>query len=300
MLTGAKQTMSAWTKVIESYEDVPPIYKDFFKTRVTNNQQFPFTLLAPSLVKPKGKTTEKLVYDTDDAIHILEQNGSQVATKSYPYRTICTLEVGSILLSSWLTISGINSTGAVSVSKIDFNTSGARHYETFMNKLRPASVDLGEPELNAEKDKFNYLSALNFKLMNYGRSSLIHGDAVLQIILQPEIKEPIWAILGSLFQRMITPAHLAILTNHELILIEDIGRGRKSYEPRYGGIWQYIPLRSIRSAAWSETANDWLTLLIAVSPDITIEKIFAASNKPELERLCNELQKMIGESHVLV
>jgi hypothetical protein len=54
----------------------------------------------PSLVKPKGKTTEKLVYDEDDAINILERNGNQVIIKSYPYQTVCMLETGSILLSS--------------------------------------------------------------------------------------------------------------------------------------------------------------------------------------------------------
>jgi hypothetical protein len=99
-------------------------------------------------------------------------------------------------------------------------------------------------------------------------------------------------MLGSLFQRIITPAHLVILTNHELILIEDIGRGRQAHEPRYGGVWQYIPLRSIRSATWSDTGNDLLTLSITVSYSKTIEKIFAVSNKPEVEPLCAQLQVM--------
>jgi hypothetical protein len=38
VLNGAKQTMSAWIKVIESYEEVPHVYKSFFETRVTDNQ----------------------------------------------------------------------------------------------------------------------------------------------------------------------------------------------------------------------------------------------------------------------
>ena len=291
VLTGAKQTMASWSKVIESYEAIPAIYKFFFETQIADNQRFPYALLTPSLVKLNGKTTEKLIYDTNDAIHILERNGGQVVAKSYPYHTVCTVEVGSILLSSWLTISGITSTGEASVSTIDFNTASARHFATFLNKLRPATQGTDEIKLKVEKDKFDYLSTLNFKLMNYGRSSMVYGETVIQILLQSEIRESFLAMLGSIFQQTISSAHLTILTNHELILIQDVGHGRKVHEPRYGGIWQYIPLHSIKSVTWSETENGWLTLLIAVSPDKTIERLFAVSSKPELEQLCAHFRR---------
>lgn len=277
--------MAAWTKVIDSLGDVPPTYKGFFEGR-----KFPFALLAPSLVKPKGKTTEKLICDMDDAIHILEQKGGQVLAKSYPYRDIGMVEVGSILLGSWLTISGVSSTGEPDTSTIDFNTSSFRHYETFLKKLRPSPEEIGEGQSKkAEQDKFDYLSALNFKLMNYGRNSLIGGETVQQIILQAEVKKPVWAALGNLFQRLVTPPHLTVLTSHELILIEDIGRGRKAHESQYGGIWQYIPLRRIQSATWSETGDDCLTLSLNVASHRAIRKIYSLSSKPELERLCARL-----------
>lgn len=290
-MTGARQTMAAWTKVVDSLEDVHPAYKSFFEGR-----KFPFTLLAPSLAKPKGKTTEKLICDMDDAIHILERKGGQVVAKSYPYRDICTVEVGSILLSSWLTVSGITSTGETSASTIDFNTSSFRHYEIFLKKLRPSPNENGEGQSKAEQDKFDYLSALNFKLMNYGRSSLIGGETVRQVILQSEIKKPVWAALGDLFQRLVTPPHLTVLTSHELILIEDIGRGRKAHESQYGGIWQYIPLQRIQSATWSETGDDCLTLSLTVAPHQTIEKIFSAGAQAELRQCCVQLQEIIGRN----
>ena len=286
VLTGAKQTMASWSKVIESYEDVPNLYKSFFETQIADNRQFPHTVLAPTIVKPKGKTTEKLIYDTVNAIHILERSGSQVVTKSYPYQSVCSVEMGNILLYSWLTISGITNTGEASTSTIDFNTSSTRHFATFMDKLRPSPQGANEMQLKVEKEKFDYLLPLNYKFMNFGRSSLIGGETVVQILLQPEIREPVWALLGDMFRRMISPAHLTILTDHELILIQDIEYGDKVLESNYGGIWQYIPLRSIRSVAWSEAENDRLTLSIAVFPDLRIKKIFAVSSRAELEKLC--------------
>jgi len=300
VLTGAKQTMASWSKVIESYETLPVIYKVFFDAMIVNGQQFPYTVLTPSFAKSRGKTNEKLVCDFNNAIHIFEKNGSQVIVKSYPYETIYTLEVGSILLSSWLTVSGITSTGAASVSTIDFNTSSLRYFTTFLTKLRPAPQGSDENKLKAEKDKFNYLSTLNFKFMNFGRSSLTYGGTILQILLQPEIKEPIWAMLGNMFQQTISSAHLTILTNQELILIQDMGSDKEARELHYGGIWEYIPLRSLKSVTWSETKNGWLTLSIAVFPNKTIEKLFAVSSKPELEQLCAQLQEMIGKSRALV
>ena len=145
--------------------------------------------------------------------------------------------------------------------------------------------------LRVEKEKLDYLSTLNFKLMNFGRSSLVRGETILQIILQPEIRKPIFAMLGNIFQKTISPAHLVILTDHELILIQDVAHGRNSRQPQYGGIWHYIPLRSIRSLTCSETENDWLTLSITVSSDKVIEKLFSVSSQLELEQLCAHFGK---------
>ena len=292
VLTGAKQTMASWSKVIESYETVPTIYKNIFKTQFPNNQQFPYTLLTPSLVKPGYKTNEKLVCDANDAIHILERNRNQVTVKNYPYQKVYMVEAGSILLCSWLTISGILSTGMADISTIDFNTANTRHFETFFNKLRPTPQSIVGTKSKAEKDKFDYLSTLNFKLMNFGRSSLVCGETVIQILLQHEIRQPIWAMLGSIFLQTIAPAHLTILTSHELILIQDIAHGRKVQEPQYGGIWQYIPLHSIKAATWSETGNGWLTFSVKLTSNKMIEKLFAVSSKPELDQLCAKLQQM--------
>lgn len=286
-LTGAKQTKSAWTKVIESYEDIPSNYRGFFEKRLTDNQTIPYTLLAPPLVKPAGKTTEKLICDVDNAIHILERNGGQVTTKSYPYRTVSMLEMGNVLLSSWVTISGITNTGAADVSTIDFNDSSTRHYKTFIKKLRPLPRETGANQFKVEKSKFDYLLALNFKLMSYARACLIDGETVQQIILQPVIRMPRWQMLGDRFLKMVTPPHLTVLTSHELIFIKDMGHGNKAGQPKYGGIWQYIPLRSIKSIAWAKSMDEsWLTLSITVSPDKIVTKIFAISSKPELEQLC--------------
>ena len=294
LLTGAAQTMSAWSKVIESYDAVPEVYKGFLKPFAGEEQAFPYTIFSPAPDRFPHKTTEKLTCDFNDAIHILERTGSQVVAKSYPYQTIRVLEMGNILLYSWITISGVNSEGLASSSTIEYNAASERHFAVFLNKIRPVPLGADEAGLKVEKDKFDYLSAPNFKFMNYGRSSLVSGEHVIQIVLQPEIREPAWRLLGKTFYRTVSPAHLSILTDKELILIREDERAKEVKGVRYGGIWQYIPLRCIHSVSLTEPSNDLLTLVISLSPDEIRQQIFEVSRRPELDEFRDRIQKLTG------
>jgi hypothetical protein len=228
------------------------------------------------------------------AIQILERTGNQVKLKSYPYQNIRMVEVGNILLSSWIIIRGVTSEGVASSTTIEYNAASERYLAVFLNKMRPVPLGTDDASFMAEKTKFDYLSELNFKFMNYGRNSLVRGEKVIQTILQPEIREPAWRLLGWTFYRIVSPAHLTILTDQELILIRDDERGKEIRGVRYGGVWQYIPLRSIISVSLARPSNDLLALVITLSPDETLQKIFAVSSKPELEQLRDKIEKLVG------
>ncbi len=299
VLTGARQTMAAWSKVIESHEDIPVVYRSYFDKYVGNEQSFPHVILTPPLDKFPRTTTEKLICDTDDVIYIFERHGNQITASSYSYRDICEVELGIILLDSWLTLSGKTSQGEAGFSTIEFNTASMRHFATILNKLRSAPQVMDKAQFTAEKDKFDHLSAVNFKFMNYGRESLIPGETVLQILLQPEIRQPLWTLFGKTFYKIISLAHLTILTDKELILIRDTERGKASQISRYGGVWQFIPLSCLASWTLSESANERLTLSIRCHPGKTIEKIFEVSSQLELEQFCSQLQALIKSVHTI-
>lgn len=295
VLTGARQTMAAWSKVIETYDAIPDVYKSFFKTQLADNQKLPYIVLAPPLEKFLRRTTEKLVCDLDDAIHILERTGNKIVTKSYPYKTVRAVEVGNVLLSSWITISGVTSEGVVSSSTIEFSAAtGERYFAVFLNKMRPAPQGADDTGLNAEKDKFNYLSALNFKFMNYGRNCLVRGENVSQIVLQPEIRKIALSWFGWMLYRTVSPAHLTILTDKELILIQDDEHMKDVRGARYGGVWQYLPLHNIVSVSLTEPLNDLFTLVVAITGDETRQQIFELPRKPELEQFRDKIGKLIG------
>ena len=111
--------------------------------------------------------------------------------------------------------------------------------EWFRAALQPAGEPAGPA---AETSPFAALADVNFKFMNFGLKTIPPGEPVLQILLQPEIRETVFAFLGFTLTRRIAPAHLAILTERDLILIRDDPSQREKAKSPYGGIWNYIPL----------------------------------------------------------
>ena len=198
-MTAARQSMAAWSKLVESREDIPAVYKTHFDKTFDSKQRFPLVIWTPSLERFPRKTTEKLICDTDEALYIFEKNGNQVDSTCYPYREMCGSEIGIILLDSWLTIHGRTSQGETAVSKIEFNTTSKRYFEPILSKLCPASDTMDKAHFTVEKDKFNRLSVINFKFMNYGRERLQTGETVIRFLLQPEIHQPLFTMFGRTF-----------------------------------------------------------------------------------------------------
>lgn len=293
-LTGARQTMSSWAKVIESYAAVPEVYKDSCKPLLEDGRSFPYMVLAPPISGNRHKATEKLLCEVDDVFYVWERVGSHIVSIAYPLKTICALEVGSILLYSWLTLRGVTSEGVASSTVIPFNTATGRHLAPVIHKMRPAPTAVDETGWQAELAKFDYLVAASFKFMNYARESLVRGEKVIQTVWQPPIRQHRFTLFGRPFHRTIASAQLALLTDQEVIFIGEDAHST-SRGVRYGGIWQYIPLRHIAAVALTEPADEWVTLSLTLAcGDPRLDKVFAASSQPALEPFQNELKHRIG------
>lgn len=289
-LTGAKQTMLAWSRKIDSFDTLPEIYKDLFTDYPAGHSAFPYTVLVPPLDKPMVRKTEKLIIDRGTAIQVIERSGSGLVSKIFPYPSVHFLETGNILLYSWMLINGVTNDGQENSAIIEFNpATGDFLLARFLGKMRPPAREASDGDFETEKAKFEFLSLPNFKLMNYGRNSLVRGETVRQVIFQPEITISAWRVLGwSLFAKMNT-VHLTILTDQELILIREDERSPKVKGSRYGGTWQYIPLTGILSAGLSENEKGLPTLSIHFPGGEIIQRQYAAACRPELEQLCSRI-----------
>lgn len=293
-----ERTESSWASVIKDYEAVPETFKRACQPLLSDTQPFPYIVFAPVIPGFRHKTTEQLIGEVADTITIWEQVGSQIRTAVYPLKTISMVEIGHILLYSWITISGVTHEGVRASSTVSFNTMSTPYFEPFVNRVRPVINDIDEiGEWQAEKAKFSYLEADSYKFMNYARKSLLPGEKVIQTIWQPKIRKPIITLFGWSFYRTRTPTHLVILTDKEVIFICEDPRLVETKGGQYGGIWQYIPLHHITSVSISEQAGDLLPLSLNLAPgDQHLDKLFVAANQHKIQQFRDTLTYLIGDA----
>ncbi len=293
LMTGTAQTMLSWPKVIKSMDEVPDAFRTFFKTWLGDTAEFPHVILSPAKTGFFSASSDKLICQMNDTIYVVEQFRDRIIANGYTPENIRDVEVGVVLLHGWITIKGINKEGVPAVSMFLFNSAQSEMFSSFIAKIRSAPAKPDEAALNTEKSKLDYLSQLDFKFMNYARSSLMGGERVIHSVWQPEIFTTVGAVLGLSLTRSLSPAHLALLTDKEMILIQDEPRSRGNKGVRYGGIRHYIPLRSIGAVSLIEQANDLVTLSIHLSEDERVDSLFAVSKEKELLQLKTEIEKLI-------
>ncbi len=291
LLTGARQTMLSWIKVIKSFDDLPEAYKSTVLELLTDGQGFPYAVFAPPVSGSRFYPTEKLVLWVDETLYILTQQTDQIDITGYSNQAISHLETGSILLYSWFTVSGITIEGESKESTVAYNTATHRHIQPFLNRIR--SFPVNSARLQAEQIEFDYLAPLNFKFFNFARNSLKGNEKVITSLWQPAISHSVFPLFKQAFKRLITPAHLTILTDQEIIFIEDDTRSIDTKGKRYGGIWRYIPLGNILSMSVIERNDGLLSFLFKLKADISIERIFGADLQSQVMQLKTELENNV-------
>ena len=293
LLTGYEQTKLSWARAVESYDQLPEAYKGFFKTLLGDTSTFPYAVRTPTFEGYIWRENEKLISSLDGKIYVLERTGDKLSFACYPLEDISYLEVGTILLDSWIKISGATSNGVLTSSTLRFNSVTEYLFTPILAKIRPAPSTPGDTAQSSERAKFDYLMHLNFKFMNYARRSLVPGEKVIHTVLQPEIRARILTLFGRSLSRTISTAHLGILTDRELIMIRDEKSAWQGDKTRYGGVWNYIPVDKITSISLTPKNDDLLVLSIHLPQDDHIDSLFSVSNRPEVELVLNQFETLI-------
>ena len=291
LLGSDAQTRLSWAKVIESYDDVPTIYKDFFKHPRISRRQFPYTILTPDYRDFIHKSTEKLVCDFGREIYILEKIGDTFKTKCYPVKGISCVEIRTVLLDTYIKIIGVTRNGIPDSTKIRMNSVTTRLFTPIIEGIRQGTTDFKGSVQSSELAKFDNWIELSLKFTNYAKSSILSGEKVIHSIFQPEIRKIFFKIMDKAFYRILSRAVAIILTDRELIVIQDAER--IFYEDNsYGGIWNYIPLNKIGTLSLGEGNRDLLVLSIHLLDSIKLEYMFQASAKRELDQLLHKFREL--------
>ena len=291
-ISADERTRSSWAKPIESYEAVPEVYRDFFAPFQEEGRAFPHTVLTPSYEGFIHRSTEKLVCDLEHEIWILERSGNTYQAQCYPLEGISYVEVRTILLDSRIKITGVTKHGVPASTTIRFNSVTDYLLMPFVERIRLAAIGSKGAISDSELEKFDHWVRMNYKFMSYARRSLLGGEKVVQAILQPEIRSKALSILGRTYSRTISPAHVSILTDRELILIRE--EERHGGEDKYGGIWDYVPLNKISRLSSREKDSNLLVLSIELPESVRLEYLFQASAKGEIDQMLDRFRELTG------
>lgn len=285
LLTAAEQTQRSWARQVESLGETPEIYRDFFAAFPP--APFPYAVLTPTYEGFLQRENQKLVCCPDEHIFILEKIRNDLACLCYAAADISYVEMGVILLQAWITLRGASSGGRLVSATLKFNAVTERLFWPILAKIRGEPDRAGDPAGGrAERRKFDYLGDLNFKFMNFGKSSILPGDTVRCIVLQPEIRAGLLRLFGRSISRTVAVAHLTILTGRELIIIRDASAEKGM---RYGGVWTYIPLSKIASVSLAPAGDNLLALSIHLPGGDRIESLFGPETRPEVDELVEQI-----------
>jgi hypothetical protein len=299
LLTAAEQTKLSWAKEITTYDEVPEVHRGSFEALTGDESGFPYAVLTPSYAGFITRAKQKVVCCLDGKICVLEEGRGDLASTCYPVGDISYVELGSVLLHSWIKIRGLTEGGVLTSSEFRFNSVTDYLFTPIVEGIRPAADNSEGIDLSLERSKFNHLRHSSHKLMSYAKRSLLPGGQVAHFILQPEVRVEVFRLLGNSFFRTLCTPHLSILTDRELILIQDgDGKrwgGRASYgSAKYGGVWSYIPLDKITSISTADAQDDLLTMSIHLPGDERIERLFSVSNRGEVDMLLCRFEAIVG------
>jgi hypothetical protein len=284
--------MKTWVRRLNSYEEVPEEFRAEFSKQ---DASFPYTLFIPEdRLSMFHKRNAKILCLYDDRFLMLEKVRDQINTATSLYDEILYIEHGEILLNSWLKIT--SKSGTISFK---FNTANVNRLELAITNARLGMSAPRVDQKNTEEyefSKFDHLSSINYKYMNLGRQSLCPGDAVQQIVYQPErcIYEGITFLKKTIFRRFAT-SHLSILTDKELILIKESKPVKSERTTLYGGVFTYIPRQKIQNITFKpDPEKPCSKMEIALPNNIIFSSEFSQDNS-DLDALQQKCGSFISQ-----
>jgi hypothetical protein len=286
-ITGAVQTMLTWTKVLSSKEEIPSAYIPLFDGLTAHCRSFPYTLLAPPMKNRWYKPAERLLLCMDEQLIVLQKRNKLIHQQSIPLNPAIDLEMGNSLLFSWITLRDFSQDGITQKITLTFNAATARHYEPLIQKIRPV----------LEKDQTRPRQTLcnaDFKFNHFAKESLLPGVRIIDSIWQPVFFTPVISFLGKPVIQNKRLAHMAILTENELILLWDDERSLENRGVRYGGVRRFIPIPKIKTGSLIEVDHKVCHFQLQLSDDSQIMRTFCIENQETVQSFSQCLAVLIS------
>lgn len=272
-LTGAfAQTRQSWARRIDAIEDLPEPYHQPLRLEL-DGAPLPYAVLCPAFPRHAQPTLETLVIAIGDRLHLFARRGAAIAATSFELPEAHAVDVGDVLLDSWLTVHGRTENLSARSATVRFNAVGMELMLPFVDLLRPPVRGAQATAGYHEPTMLRSLSWQSLKFYNVARSVLRERERVVDVVFQPAIRGRRRGPALPFLRREIAPAHLVLLTESELIIASDIA-GRRRRSDRYGHVRTYLPLRHVVDAMGVARDDGLHAVRIGLSAGDAIEVVF--------------------------
>lgn len=292
------EEQSTEAKVMESYDDVPEIYREFFQSHPPRGQAFPYAVLTPTYEMSDGWVTGKLLCAIDHTLYVLEETEAGVIKVCYPIDEINYVEVTHGPSDLFVKIDGVNNLGIPTSSVFGCSNTSKIIFTPLFQRIRLRIVSLNEKAPSRRLERLDRWNELQSEVMDMARHCLLPGETVVHAILQPEIRGSLFSNPEGGFRRVKSPTHTCILTDKELVLIrEDPSRGRKD---TCDTICNFIPLDKIDSLSVNRDNGSTLSVSFRLSNGDSFNPLFDVSLENEVNQFLDQTRESMPKERSYV
>jgi len=283
-------TMKAWAIKIEEEASIPENFQEMMKRIILELEAFPYTIFAPKNEKTGKPNQDTLLVMTEETIFVLEDQRGKISTASFLMKEIQMVQMGTVLLESWISIWG-KSAGEYISCILYFDTVLEELFEEVLHKVRSMALQLSSVSEKEGTKELDYLKEISEKFYNYGQMSLLPGQEVRNSAYQP------MAYVGKSKNsaELQTAPHLMILTEKEVILIEEAKQEQKSTSQKYSGVWSYVPIPQISNIE-EQMEGEWMKLKLFCQGQQPKEIVYDPKNKQDAQMLVTEIENLMNKS----
>lgn len=264
-----KKITLPYPQSIHTWQEIPTSYQDAFLSTST----LPYMLFIPGSRSVLRRQLEKLIVLEHDRLVVYE--GSLAAKKEFVFDELLYIDYEKMLSAFWLTLVGQRQT-----STIRYLSREDTSFATILERLRRRSSQREHapvpPDLRYKK--LDELSQAAYKFLRMARTSLLPEQTIVDAYFQPAYKDR-KTLYGGLLGKTVTYApHLSVLTDTELIVIQESEPIRTITYNQYAAKQLFIPYRTLQEVRIKE--DDVTTqLVLSLNATHSVSLFFARENE---------------------
>ena len=280
------RTMKAWAIKINHPEKIPAAFQQSMEQILKESADFPYVISAPKNEKTGKPERDTLLVMTEEAVWVLVDQEHKVAVVRFPMEGVQAVQMGTVLLQSWVKICG-KSEGNFECAAVYYDTVMEELFVPVLDHVRAKMLRMTLEGPEPQVDELNYLKDVSLKFYNYGVQSLLPGQKVCCSVYQPKVDEENVKKSG---KHEMAP-HLFVLTENELILIQETEQEERSATQKYSGIWTYFPISQIaRFDVETQEDGKWMRASVCAEGQEPVQVVIDPRNRQAIQVLANQLK----------